>query len=348
MEEDPSSNIKHTFYVGTYTSGNSEGIYSYSLKEDGTLSKIKLVAKSENPSFLTFSDDKKYLVSVNENDPGTLESYTIKQDTLIKIKQTQAGGAHPCFVKVKDNYILTANYTGGNIGLLRFEENGQLSDLLDLKQHKGKSTHQRQDAPHAHSAWFIPNTQDEIVTADLGTNSLWFYTLDRDQEKLVYKHQLQMPEEAGPRHLDFHPNGKWMYVLNELKGSVSLVQKQGERYSVVNSFSTLPEDFEGKNTCADIHITKDGKFLYASNRGHNSLAIFSIDPDTGALTGKGFQPVKGSIPRNFALSPNDNFVIVANKDSNNLVSFKRDQTTGLLEFKDEIEAPNPVCILFYE
>ncbi len=343
----------YPFYVGTYTDGDSQGIYKYVLKEDGTLSRIGLATKSENPSFLTFSHDKKFLLAVNEINPeggtGTVESFLINSDSLKLINKSSSGGAHPCFVTTNNSdYILTANYTSGNVGLLKLNAKGELSDLLDLQQHTGKGTTKRQEVPHAHSAWFDFDNKN-IISVDLGTNELWFSNLDTEQQKLIPSdpNKMLMKPGAGPRHLSFHPNKKWIYVINELDCTVTLVQKNDtNNYKKGTSFSTLPEGYTEPNTCADIHTSSDGKFVYASNRGHNTIAIFKVNNNDGSLKLVGHESTKGDGPRNFSLSPNEDFLLVANQLTNNIVSYKRDKDTGLLKFIYQIKAPTPVCILF--
>jgi 6-phosphogluconolactonase len=338
------------FYVGTYTHGASEGMYKYALNADGTLDSVSLVAKTENPSFLALTHDKKFLIAGNEikkeNGEGTVESYAVESNGLKFLSRTNSGGAHTCHVQVNDHgLVIAANYTGGNVGLLKLDSLGKLSQLLEVKQHVGKGTTDRQESPHAHSAWF---TQDgtEVIAVDLGTNELWFY--DMVDGRLIAKEQqrLAMADGAGPRHLTFHPNGKSIYVLNELNGTISTVIKNAEGiYETTNTVTTLPDNFKEFNKCADIHITNNGKFVYATNRGHNSIAIFLVD-DKDVLHLVGFEPTKGEEPRNFKLSPDEKFLLVANQNSDNIISFKRDIETGLLTFVNEINAPAPVCILF--
>ncbi len=342
----------YSFFVGTYTSGESQGIYKYTLQTDGSLHLIGLVAQSDNPSFLTKSVDGKFLLAVNEvsnkDTVGSVESYLIQGDSLRLINRSSSGGAHPCFVSInEDGYILTANYTGGSIGLLKLNTKGELSDLLDVQQHTGNGVTERQDAPHANSAWFTPDKT--IISVDLGTNGLWFSRIDTVSQKLIPTDQqhLQMALGNGPRHLTFHPNKKWIYVLNELSSTVTIVHKNDKgKYEKGASISTLPDNFEELNTGADIHISSDGKFLYASNRGHNSIVIYQVNKLDGSLALISHESIKGDAPRNFSLSPDENYLLVANQLTNNIVSFKRDKTTGLLQFVDEIEVPAPVCILF--
>lgn len=351
-QEKPKEKTKNiSFYVGTYTTKDSKGIYKYSLSSTGKLKKIGLVAKTENPSFLTKTKDNKTLLAVNEinnNGTGKVSSYAIEKDSLRFISSRESGGAHPCFVTVnKAGYVLVANYSRGTIGLLQTDSNGKLSELLDIQQHTGKGITERQEAPHAHTTRFHP-TKHEIISIDLGTNQLWFSKIDSIKNKLVFSKQktLNMALGAGPRHLEFHPNNKWMYVLNELNNTVSLVKVAEKNYFIDASISTLPNDFTEFNNSADIHMSNDGKFLYASNRGHNSIVIYQINQKNGHLQLVDFQSTLGKTPRNFSLSPDNQYLLVANQNSNTIVSFKRDAITGKLDFDSKINAPTPVCILF--
>ncbi len=352
-ENIPTMDKTYPFYVGTYTKGDSQGIYKYTLQEDGIIKKTGLAAKAKNPSFLTFSNDKKYLLSVSETNPkggtGSVESFIINGDSLSLISRSSSGGAHPCFVAVnKLGFVLAANYSSGNVGLLKLNKNGELSDILDIQQHTGKGTTDRQKLPHAHSAWFDFDNLN-IISIDLGTNELWLSKLDVEQQKLIPSNpnKITMSPGAGPRHLTFHPNKKWLYVVNELDCTVTLLQKNDtDKFDKGASFSTLPEGYTEPNTCADIHVSADGRFVYASNRGHNSIAIFEVNNNNGSLKIIAHESTKGDSPRNFSLSPNDDFLLVANQLTNNIVAFKRDKKTGLLDFTHQIEAPTPVCILF--
>ncbi|MCF8301898.1 MAG: lactonase family protein [Bacteroidales bacterium] len=345
-------NNTYSFYVGTYTDKESQGIYEYLLKEDGTIKRIGLSALSENPSFLAMTPDKKFLLAVNETNQkgsGAVESFLVKGDSLSFISRSSSGGAHPCFVTINEQgFVLAANYTGGNLGLLRMDEEGELTDLLDVEQHNGSGTTQRQEGPHAHSVYFMPGS-DRIISADLGTNELWFSHLDTVRQKLLPSdpQKIKMAPGAGPRHLAFHPNGNWIYVLNELDCTVTMLQTTNEdKYVKGGSVSCLPSGYTGHNTAADINISSDGKFLYVSNRGHNSIAMFRVNAHDGSLSLIGFQSCHGDGPRNFSLSPDEKHLLVANRYINNIVSFKRDKSTGQLEYVHQIDAPTPVCVLF--
>jgi len=344
-------NKTFSFFLGTYTDSTSQGIYKYLLQKDGTLKQIGLVAVTENPSFLAISFDREFLLAANEiniDGVGTVESFLITEDSLEFISKSSSGGAHPCFVAVNNaGFVATANYTGGNVGLLKLNENGELSNVLDLQQHFGSGTTERQKVPHAHSVWFEPNS-DIVISIDLGTNELLFSHLDETSQKLLPSddYKISMKPGAGPRHLAFHPNEKWIYVANELNSTVTLIKKSdGNKYIKSISVSSLPYGYAEPNTCADIRTSSDGKFVYASNRGHNSIAIFEVHSD-GTLRLIGNESTRGDGPRNFSLSPNEEYVLVANQRTRNIVSFKRDKKTGLLNFASEIKAPTPVCIVF--
>ncbi|MDE5416868.1 lactonase family protein [Labilibaculum sp. DW002] len=350
--EIPVNQNNYSFFLGTYTDGESKGIYKVEMDSIGKMKMIGLAAETKNPSFLAFANNQQTLLAVNEisldNKMGTVETYQV-QDSLKLISRKASGGAHPCFVAANcEGVVLTANYTGGNIGYLKVDDEGQLSDLLDVQQHDGKGTHpKRQNEPHAHSVWFQPNS-NQIVAADLGTNELWVSSINVETDKFVpaNKNKLSLPANSGPRHLAFHPNGKFFFVINELNNTISTFEvMEGKELLLKSSVSTLPADFSEASFTADIHISADGKFLYGSNRGHNSIAIFEVQKD-GVLNLLGHESTRGDHPRNFSLSPDDKFLLVANKNANNIVCFKRDQKTGLLSFVDEIKAPSPVCILF--
>ncbi len=343
--------IATSFYVGTYTKKDSKGIYKYQISKEGKLKQIGLVAETINPTFLTKTKDNKTLFAVgetNENGTGFIKSFDIKKESLELISKEESGGAGPCFVAMnEENYIVTANYGGGSVGLLKADSSGKLSTLLNVQQHVGKGITERQKGPHAHSAWFHP-TKKEIISVDLGTNQLWFSTINKVKDELVFTNQktLKMADGAGPRHLTFHPNNKWIYVLNELNNTVSLVKEKEDNYYIDFSITTLPSDFKEFSKAADIHISKDGKFLYASNRGHESIVIYEVNSQNGTLKTVDYQSVLGEHPRNFSMSPDDKYLLVANQDTDNIVSFKRDVDTGKLTFVSQVSAPTPVCILF--
>jgi 6-phosphogluconolactonase len=347
------------FFVGTYTDSGSEGIYSFSLDpETGKLTDNGLAAKTNNPSFLAITSDGRFLLAVHEtkdengSNMGFIESFSVNKNDnrLISLGKVSSGGAHPCYVSVNQNGdVLAANYTGGNVALFRLDKSGKLSDTLNIQQHYGNGPNkERQATPHVHSAFFEPGS-DRIFVADLGLDKVFVYQIDKSGSKLVNASfpAIIMPPESGPRHLAFHPKLKVVYVVSELANAISVVSlnKDGS-FTILETVSTLLSGYDKPNTSADIHISKDGRFLYASNRGSNSIAIFSIDPKNGRIVQIGQESTRGDIPRNFTLSPDEDYLIVANQNSQNIVAFRRDRNTGKLQFTDQIKALKPVCLLF--
>ena len=342
-----------SFYIGTYTKAESKGIYKADFNANGQFKNLKVMVISENPSFLAYTKDRKFLVAVNEStkegeSDGSISSFRIGNDRLVLVDKIHSYGNNPCHVTItEDNYVITSNYTGGNVVLSKLDENGKLT-FLDSNQHTGGSNHPRQEAAHVHSTWIHPETKD-VIAVDLGTNDLWFYQIDRSKNTLIRKEQqkLAMDSIAGPRHLTFHPkHSNWLYVLNELDFSVSLVTYNEGKYAVNSTTDILFEATEGYNASADIHISKDGKFLYASHRGYNTIAVMEINANDGALKLVDVHEIPGSWPRNFSLSPDQEFLIYANEWTNNIFSLKRDVEKGTLNLTDSIQVPNPVMILF--
>jgi 6-phosphogluconolactonase len=347
------------FYVGTYTDNQSEGIYLFSLnRSSGILTNHGLAARSQNPSFLTMTKDQRFLLAVNEikdtlhQSMGAIESFSVDAQSkkLTPISKVFSGGAHPCFISVdQSGYVLTANYTGGNFAMFKLNDSGKLSNYIDLNQHVGSGPiRERQASPHVHSAYFEPFT-NRVFVADLGTDQIGVSILDQQNSKLLKPEisTIQIKPGSGPRHIAFHSALKLMYVVNELSNDISVIAlNKDNTFTTIETISTLPTENTTASNCADIHLSKDNKFLYASNRGFNSIAIFSVDQLTGRLTLIGQEMTHGKTPRNFSLSPDNDFLVVANQNSEDIVSFKRNSTTGKLEFSDQIKAFKPVCILF--
>ncbi|ANW95684.1 hypothetical protein AXE80_05065 [Wenyingzhuangia fucanilytica] len=339
--------------MGTYTNKNnpqSEGIYEYQLKNNGTLDSIRLLVKTENPTYLIKSFDKNFLLTTNSQWDGTISSFKIEPESLKEISISKADKS-PCYIAInKDNYVLTANYNSGTTNLHRLNEKGELVGPLDTQQNEitVPSNNKRQDFPHAHSCYFEPNSEN-IISVDLGANKLVFSTIDKDFNKFVPNefHELQMPGECGPRILTFHPTQPWIYSVNELDGTVTFIKKNipNNSYKIIQTVKTLPDDFKEINWAAHITITKDGKYVYMSNRGHDSIGILKVLP-SGKLELIDTISTHGKHPRNFSLTPDEKFLIVANRDTNNICSFRRNSKTGKLTFVDEVLAPRPVSILF--
>ncbi len=342
----------YRLFVGGYTDGSGQGIMNFQLDAGGILSGGNLAARSTNPSYLAVSHDGTYLLAVNEvneDGQGSVESYAIHGDTLSFLSRRSSGGAHPCFVAVNDHgYVLIANYTGGTIALLKLNDTGLLSEAPDIRQHYGRGTTERQQAPHAHSAWFVPNSS-AVISADLGTNKLNFYQLDETNNGLssISPDELKLEDGAGPRHLCFHPNGKWIYVANELNSTVTQIDiTEMDTAECVASYRSIPADFREMNHPGHIELSPDGAFLYVSNRGHNSVALFTVDKEDGHPELLSCEPVRGVWPRHFSLSPDGKFLVVANQRSESLSVFRRDAVTGKLTFSGSAPCPSPSCICF--
>jgi len=346
------------FYVGTFTSEGAKGIYLCDFDvETGEIILKETFIGVDNPSFLKVSPDKKYLYVANrapkEIEPtgGFISAYEIGKNGNLKFLNKQLShGADPCHVDVsKDGkFVAIANYGGGTTALYPVNENGGLKAASSVIVNEGSSVDKsRQNKPYAHSIKFSPFT-NQVFSADLGTDQLNIFTLEG--EKLVQNEQkfVKLKPGAGPRHFDFHPDGDFIFVISELNSTITSLKREGKNWETVQAISTLPADFSGVSYCADIHVSGDGKFLYGSNRGHNSIAVFEIDAKTKQLKSKGFVQVEGNWPRNFAISPDGDFLLVANQKSGNITVFKINKETGIPEFTGkEIKIPAPVCIEFF-
>ncbi len=349
-------------YVGTYTTGKSEGIYLYRLNlSSGELKHVATTRGVVNPSFLALAPSRRYLYAVNEvgefagKKSGAISAFAVDQRTgeLRLLNQQPSLGADPCYVDVdaRGRFVLLANYTGGNVTVFPVQSDGSLGEATDMKQDRGSSANQeRQEGPHAHCILLDPANRF-AYSCDLGTDKIMIYRFDARNGKLLPAQEpwAQVKPGTGPRHLAFHPSGKYIFVLNELHSTVTAFARDPEKGSLreLQTLTTLPQDFTRTNTSADIHVSLDGRFLYCSNRGHDSIAIFTIDPRNGTLTSVGNESTRGMTPRNFAIDPTGAFLLVANQKSDNIVAFRVDQRTGRLSSTGHIaEVPSPVCLKF--
>lgn len=358
--------MKNTFvYIGTYTNGDSksEGIYIYRFDPlTGGISLVSSKSGIENPSFLKVSFDRNFLFAVSEvfdvkgKKGGALFSYEINKQTgeLLYLNSQSTKGACPCHIEIENSgrYALVSNYMGGNLAVIPLQKDGTIGEVIQIIQHNGCSqvNPERQEGPHVHSATMTPDNKFALV-ADLGQDIVKIYKLDDLNDKLLLTENggFKAVPGAGPRYMDFHPNGKYIYLLNELENTVEAFYYAAEEgcLELIKRLSTLPGNFEGENIAADIHVHPNGKFLYASNRGHNSIAIYTLDENTGAPSLLEHQSTLGKHPRNFSIDPTGNYLLVANKDSNNIVTFAIDSSTGLLvPAGREVKVPQPVCISF--
>jgi 6-phosphogluconolactonase len=349
-------------YVGTYTTGKSEGIYLYRFnRTSGELNHVATTKGVVNPSFLTLGPKRRFLYAVNEVEEfqgkpsGAVSAFAIDQKSgeLRFLNQQPTLGGAPCYVDVDDRgrFVLIANYAGGNVSVLPVQDDGRLRAVTDLKQDQGSSSNkERQEGPHSHC--IVLDADNRFAySCDLGTDKIMIYRFDKGNGKLVPNEQpfFQVKSGAGPRHLTFHPQQNYMYVLNELHSTVSAFVRDPKKGNLreLQTISSLPAEFKAENTGADIHISPDGQFLYCSNRGHDSIAAFKINSATGSLTPAGHTGTQGSTPRNFTIDPSGQFLLVANQNSNTIVVFRIDSKTGQLNAnKNVAEVPSPVCLKF--
>jgi len=349
-------NQNQLFYVGTYTAEGAEGIYLCDLDtRSGEIRLEKTFTGMQNPSFIKLSPDKEYLYAVSETargdgKTGYVNAYRVeKNKDLTLLNAQESGGDNPCHVDVSNDgkFVVVSNYHSGTYSLLRVKNDGSLASAEETIRNEGSGPNKaRQAEPHAHSAQFSPFS-NAIFNADLGTDQLNIVHLENG--RLVQQGQafVKLASGSGPRHFEFHPNGKVIYVINELNSTVSVLEKEGAVWTVVQNISTLPAGFDGESYCADIHISSDGRFLYGSNRGHNSIAVFSIDSDDASLKFQNTVSVEGNWPRNFGISPDGEWMLVANKKSNNISVFSIDKKSGSITYSgQEIELPSPVCVEF--
>lgn len=344
---------KQSFYVGAYTSEGAKGISLCSFNlETGEITLDKTIEGIENPSFVKLSPNKKYLYSVSEaGEKGSfVYAYKVEKDKDLSLLNKQSSnGQGPCHVDVSADgkFVATATYGAGTTSLYPVTRKGLLRKATSILVNTGSGPNEaRQNKPHAHSIKFSPY-DNQVFSADLGTDHLDIYHLEDNE--LISRGQkfLKLRPGAGPRHFDFHPNEEVIYVIYELKSSIETVKRVDGKWQVFGSESTLPEDFKGTSYCADIHISKDGKYLYGSNRGHNSIAVFKVDDNNYNIKKLGTVSVEGDWPRNFGLTPDGNWMLVANQKSNDITVFKINQETGMPEFAGKkFELASPVCIEF--
>jgi len=349
-------------FVGTYTRTDSKGIYPFHFDgESGQLLPAGPPVWVENPSFLAIHPKGHYLYAVSEiarrqgMPGGAITAFEIdsKGGSLKQINQQPTQSAALCHVTTdySGKWIVAASYQEGTIVVLPIREDGGLGPVSDLVQHQGASIHpKRQTGPHAHSATFSPDNRF-VYACDLGIDRIMIYRFDPDRGKLLPSDNpsVALHPGAGPRHFCFHPSGCFAYVINELDSTVTVFRFDSGSGTLepLQTISTLPDGYQGANACADIHLSPDGRYLYGSNRGHNSIAIFQVDGETGQLELLGHQSTRGDHPRNFALDPSGKFLLVANQNTNNIVIFHIDPRSGRMAFTgQEIHVPLPVCIKF--
>ena len=349
-----------TLYVGTYTSGKSEGIYVCRFDRNGPALRRVSSIKSVNPSFLTIDRSKRYLYAVNEvgeylgKPGGGVSAFAIDPATwnLRLLNEQATQGADPCYLSVDSTKrsLLVANYTGGSVSVLPVRTDGTLGMVSEVNQHEGSGPKEQQKGPHAHCV-ILDRNERYAFASDLGTDKVMIYQFNRATGKLTPAKQpfAELKAGAGPRHLTLHPSGKYLYVINELDSTITTFgyNELNGTLTLIERVSTLPEDFSGVSYCADVHVSASGRFLYGSNRGHNSIVVFEVDPNTGKLKLVQHRSTEGDWPRNFAIDPSGQFLLVANQRSDNIVFYLIDERTGqLLHMGQNTEIPSPVCLKF--
>ncbi len=344
-----------TLYVGTYTNGDSEGIYRCRMNaETGALETVEATGRIANPSFLALHPDGTFLYAVSETTEfagtagGGVYAYAI--DPAMELRPLNARPTHggaPCYVSVTPDggQVLVANYLGGNVSIYPIEPDGRLGEASDVEEHEGSSIDEnRQEAPHAHC--ILSDASGAYALAvDLGIDKVVIYRLDDGD--LVLSGDASLTPGAGPRHLAFHPKGDRAYVINELDSTLTAFTYAGGVLEPTQTISTLPDDFVGESYCADVHVSSDGRFVYGSNRGHDSIVVFAVEPASGRLMLVQHVSTGGSWPRNFAIDPSGRFLLAANQHTDNVVVFTIDLRSGRLSATaHSLAIPSPVCLRF--
>ena len=354
-------------YVGTFTGvddhgGGAAGIYVCRMDmATGALELVHTVPDVPNPSYLALHPTRPFLYAVNAvpeidgHAGGAMSAFAVDPDSggLTFLNRQSSCGAGPCHVSVEQTgrYAIAANYTGGSVAILPIAADGSLEPASDWVQHEGSSVNpDRQGEPHAHS--FTPDPANRFALAcDLGLDKVLVYRLDLEAGALPANEPAFAPIHpgGGPRHLDFHPNGRVVYVINEIGNTITVFgydQVSGalaERQTV----ATLPPDYTARSHTADIHVHPSGKFVYGSNRGHDSIAIYAVDAADGTLALVGYESTRGEVPRNFVIDPAGEFLLAANQDTDNIVTFRIDaDTCTLAPTGHEVAVPTPVCLKF--
>lgn len=352
-------------YVGTYTRAPSKGIYAYRFRsatgEVTPLAADGLAAETENPSFLAVHPNQRFLYAVNEisryegRDAGSVSAFAIDRATgaLTLLNRVSSRGGGPCHLSLdrSGKWLFVANYGGGSVAAFPVRDDGTLGEASAFVQHAGSSVNRaRQSGPHAHAAVVSPDNRF-VLAADLGLDRIFSYPLDATRGGLATDGPASafVAPGSGPRHLAFRPDGKFAYVLNEMLSSVGAFRYNAGPGTLteLQTLSALPGGFAGENSGAEIAVHPDSKFVYTSNRGHDSIAVFRSDPAKGTLTAAGHVSTQGKTPRNFAIDPSGRFLVAANQNSGTLVMFGIDrQTGGLTPAGSAVQVPSPVCVVF--
>lgn len=348
-------------YIGTYTGPESKGIYTFRLdRQSGKLTAVNKPTQTSNPSFVAVHPSGDYLYAVNEDkefngeEGGGITAFAInpKNGELTEINSQCTHGAHPCHLTIDKSgkTVGVANYTGGSIAAYRIGSNGELSPASAFVQHAGKSVHARQEAPHAHSIDVDPFNRF-VAVSDLGIDKVLVYKLNARKGQLEAHSSVSTAPGAGPRHFSFHPTGNFGYGINELNMTANAYAYEGRtgKLELLQTVSTLPpnEKQQSGQSTAEMYVHPNGKFLYGSNRGHNTIVVYAIDQQTGKLTYVENQSTGGSTPRSFGIVPTGEYLLALNQASSTIVLFKIDSDTGALEpTGEQVPCPTPVAAAF--
>ena len=346
---------KYFVYVGTYTGENSKGIYTFQFDPaSGDMTPVKLAGEVTNPSFLTIHPNRKFLYAVSELGKGSVTAFAIDSKTgaLTPLNSVLTGGGGACHLVVDKTgkSLMVANYGTGSVAAIPLSADGRLGEATAVIKHSGSSVNpKRQRGPHAHAV--VLSADNRFVFApDLGLDQILSYRLDPVKASLTPNDPpfAKVAPGAGPRHFAFHPKGKYAYVLNEMGSSVTAFSYDASRGALteLQTLSTLPKDFSGEDNSAELEVDAKGRFLYASNRGHDSIAVFAIGKD-GKLTMVENASTLGKTPRNFKIDPTGAFLFAANQDSGNIIQFRIDPKSGRLKPTGKTaEVSKPVCVQF--
>ena len=356
------ADFRYLVYVGTYTDKGSKGIYAYRFDpSSGELGDVGLAATTDNPSFLAVATDDKFLYALNEinnfngGQAGAVTTFSIDRSSgkLAPLQQVSSLGPGPAHLSVdrSGKYLLVANYDGGSIAVFPIQKDGTLGTRTAFVQHTGSSANKdRQAGPHAHEIQATASNRFVLV-ADLGLDELLVYRFDANTGALSPSNPpaVKVAPGSGPRHFALAPNGKFVYLVNELSSTVTAYSFDAlsGRMTELQTISTLPQDFKGENSTAEITTDTAGKFLYASNRGDDSIAIFAIDAKSGKLSLVDRVRTGGKEPRHFTLDPTGNWLFAENQDSNDIRIFRVDSKSGrLTPTSRSVQVNSPVCVVF--
>ena len=348
-------------YFGTYTGAKSKGIYVSRMSDDGKLSTPELAAETASPSYLAVHPNSKFLYAVGEvanfggKKAGAVSAFAIDSKTgkLTALNQQSSGGDGPCHLALdeKGRCVLVANYGGGSVQALPVKKDGSLGEPGTFIQHEGSSVNKsRQSSPHGHAILVDPS-QKFAVACDLGLDQVLIYKLDAADAKLTPNDPAfgTLAPGAGPRHIAFHPDGKFAYVINEMNCTMTAFSWDSKRGALkeIHTVSTLPGELQRGYSTAEVYVHPSGKFVYGSNRGHDTIAVFACDEKSGRLTPVEHQSTRGKTPRHFGIDPKGKFLLAENQGSDTVVVFQIDSKTGkLTPTGGNITVGSPVCAVF--